>query len=372
MKQRFCLTLLLALLLTACTSKKADTGQQRDQQGTRYADLLSITPEDGYTRVDVRTEKGGKPSATYLLVPREGEAPRNLPTGEVIKVPVQSLVVNTTVYAYPLKELGSLRVVKGVTDAAYFTMPEIQEGLKNGSVADVGNSQQPTVEKIVELAPDGMLINLFEGMNAASLPTAGTPYIKMADNLEATPLGRAEWVKFLGLLTGQEARADSLFDQVVKDYTALSAKAKTAKNKPKVLVENMYEGVWYVPGGNSVSARLIEDAGGAYPWGGDTKTGSLSLSYEQVLGTAADADIWLLKVFGQQLTRESLAAMDKRYTQFQPYRTGRVWYSDTSTSGLFDYNAFHPEMVLADYLLIFHPELAEKGQKLRFYQQIKP
>lgn len=372
MKRALGLTLLLAFLLTACGSKNTESTKAHEQAGTQYADLLNITPEDGYTRVDVRTEKGGRPVATYLLVPRESEQPKNLPAGEVLKVPVQSLVVNTTVYAYPLKELGSLGVVKGVTDASYFTMPEIRQGLKEGSVTDVGNAQQPTVEKIVELAPDGMLINLFEGMNAGALPTSGTPYIKMADNLEATPLGRAEWIKFLGLLTGKEAQADSIFSQVVKDYTALTDKAKDARNKPKVLVENMYEGAWYVPGGNSVSARLIEDAGGAYPWINDTKTGSLSLSYEQVLGTAGDADIWLLKVFGQQLSRASLAAMDKRYTQFQPYRTGKVWYSDTATSGLFDYNAFHPELVLSDYVLIFHPELAEQGRKPRFYRQMQP
>lgn len=372
MKQLVELTLLLLVLLSSCASKTTESAATQHDIGTEYAELLSIIPSEGYTRVEVRTKKGEKPTAIYLLVSRDGDIPSGLPEGEVIRVPVQSLVVNTSAYGYPLKELGSLDIIKGVMDAPYFTMAEIQDGLKQGAIADVGNSQQPTVEKIVELAPDGILINLFEGMNAGALPTAGTPYIKMTDNLESTPLGRAEWIKFLGLLVGKKAEADTIFSNVVAKYTSLANRAKSAGNKPKVLVENMYEGVWYVPGGNSVSARLLEDAGADYPWINEHKNGSLSLSFEEVLSKAGDADIWLLKVFGQQLSKASLLAMDKRYSQFRPFKTSKVWYSDTSTSGLFDYNAFHPEMVLADYVCIFHPELADKSYKLKFFQQMQP
>ena len=196
-------------------------------------------------------------------------------------------------------------------------------------------------------------------------------YLKFADNLEYTPLGRAEWIKFLGLLTGKEKEAQKIFNQVEAEYNALLQQSKEATNKPKVLVENMYEGVWYVPGGNSVSAQMLNDAGATYPWAQDKRNGSLPLTYEEVLAKAGDADIWLLKVFGQQLTKASLAEMDKRYTQFQPYKTGKIWYSDTSTSGLFDYSAFHPETVLSDYLIIIHPELA-KGKTPRYFKQIAP
>lgn len=361
--------ILFGVLLSGCAKKSEQTAAKGN--GMKYAQLLGITPEEGYTRVDVRTEANGEPVATYLLVPKDKEVPSNLPKGEVIRVPVSSLVVNSSIYAHPLKELGSIGVIKGVIDAPYFSMPEIKAGLQNGSITDIGNMQQPSVEKIVTLHPDGIMINLFEGMTTSEMPTAGVPYLKFADNLEYTPLGRAEWIKFLGLLTGKEKEAQKIFNQVEAEYNALLQQSKEATNKPKVLVENMYEGVWYVPGGNSVSAQMLNDAGATYPWAQDKRNGSLPLTYEEVLSKAGDADIWLLKVFGQQLTKASLAEMDKRYTQFQPYKTGKIWYSDTSTSGLFDYSAFHPETVLSDYLIIIHPELA-KGKTPRYFKQIAP
>ena len=55
----------------------------------------------------------------------------------------------------------------------------------------------------------------------------------------------------------------------------------------------MYQGVWYLPGGASYQAKIIEDAGGKYIWADDKSAGSLNLSYEEVLAKAHNADIWL-------------------------------------------------------------------------------
>lgn len=356
----------ILLTLLSCGGKDSKSPSASEME---YSELLNIVPADGYTKVEIRTRANGNPVATYLLVPRDKEVPSGLPQGEVIRIPVKSLVVNTTAYALPLKELKSLNVIKGVTDASFFNMPEIQQGLKSGAIVDLGNSQQPSVEKIVELHPDGIMINLFEGMSNAALPTAGVPYIKFADNLESSPLGRAEWIKFLGVLTGTETVADSIFNQVEKKYNALARKAANVTKRPKVLTDNMYEGIWYVPAGNSVAAKVLKDAGGDFPWKDNGDTGSLSLSYEEVLDKANDADIWILKVFGTKLDSDKLAQMDNRYTQFLPYKKGNVWYSDTQDSGLFDYAAFHPELLLSDYLAIIHPEVVN-GQVPRFFKKM--
>lgn len=365
------LNLILLLSLLLCVACTGGGGKSASAGGgdLRYAKLLSISEGEGFIKVDVRTKENENPVATYLLVPRGSQLPSGLPEGEIIRTPVQSLVVNTSAYAYPMKELNALGVIKGVTDAIYFSMPEIQEGLKSGAIADVGSSQQPTVEKIVALQPDGILLNLYEGMNNGELPTVATPYIKLADNLEYTPLGRAEWIKFIGLLTDTEEKADSIFTEVEKSYNALAAKAKKGRKHPKVLVENMYQGIWYVPGGNSVTARLLTDAGASYPWKENKATGSLSLSFEEVLARAGDADLWFLKVYGTELDAKGLAEMDSRYTQLTPYKTGNVWYSNTKTSNLFDYTAFHPELLLRDYITIFNPELSD-GKPPRFFKKM--
>lgn len=364
------LRLLLAIMaLTAVSCGQKQSTRTVSAGATRYAELLTIVPSDGFTRVEVRTKAGEKPVASYILIPRGGKRPAELPQGDVIEVPVRSLVVNSSVYASPMIELGIDSVIKGVTDAGYFTMPVIKAGLSSGRITDVGNAQSPSVEKIVELSPDGILINLFEGMNAAELPTTGVPYIKFADNLESTPLGRAEWIKFLGILTGKSAEADSIFNFVEKRYLELSDLTSGITSRPKVLTENMYEGVWYVPGGGSMAARMLEDAGAYYPWSDTKNTGSLALSFEEVLEKGGDADVWLMKVFGQKLTDKSLIATDSRYSVFRPLKEHHVWYSDTSTSGLYDFSAFHPEILLRDYIIIFHPELMP-GERPRFFEPV--
>ncbi len=357
--------LLLLPLLSGCSGRS----NSDKTQGVQYSRLLSILPADGYTKVEVRTDTAGTPVAIYLLVDRDAPVPNSLPKGEIIKVPVQGLVVNSSVYAAPIEELGALGCITGVLDAQYFSMPSIKQGLASGKIKDMGNSQSPTVEKIVELAPDGIMINLYEGMNTATLPTVGVPYIKMADNLETSPLGRAEWIKFLGLLTGRQERADSIFTAVVTEYKSLQAKTSGVKKRPKILTENMYEGVWYVPAGQSVAAQLIYDAGGYYPWAENAKIGSLMLSFEEVLDKAGDADFWIIKNYGSKFDKETLLSMDKRYSAFASIDKNGVYWSDTSTSGIFDVINFHPEVLLREYIKIFHPQLLPQ-YKLQYFRPL--
>lgn len=356
MKQFSFLLILSILFFSGCNN----SGEKKSVEGKlKYSDLLTISTNDGYTKVEIRTKPGEKPVATYLLIPEGNSVPEELPKeGEIIRTPVKKLIVNTAVYAYPMKELGAINTIKGIFDASFFSMPEIKRKLQSGAIVDVGNSQSPSVEKIVEMSPDGIMINLYEGMDVPQIVTSGVPYIKLADNLETSALGRAEWIKFIGLLTGTEIQADSIFKSVESNYLQLKKRASEARVRPKVLTDNMYEGVWYVPGGNSSAAGLLADAGATYPWADNIDSGSLSLSYEEVLDKGGDADIWLLKLYNCTLTSEKLKSLDVRYTQLAPYKTGKVWYSDTSVSGLFDLTAFHPDLLLADYISIFHPELA--------------
>lgn len=363
------LSLCLALILLLVSCKGREYNEKMDNGDITYAELLEIDRREGYVEVKVKSASDGSAIATYILVPRENRLPDKIPVGEIIRIPVRSLIVNSSVYASPLQELNRIDVIKGVTDASYFAMPEIQHRLKSGIIEDVGSSQSPSAEKIINMHPDGILVNIYEGMEINAMPTTGISNIKFADNLESTPLGRAEWIKFLGLLTGTENKADSIFNKVAKEYNALKYKLKSSEKIPKVLTDNMYEGIWYVPGGRSASAVIIKDAGGFYPWENNQKNGSLALSYEEILDKAADADVWIMKGFGP-MSYSSLFSADERYCQFKAFKERKIWYSDTSVSQLFDKVAFHPEQLLADYIDIIHPK-DEGDNHLRFFYKIK-
>lgn len=365
------LLLLLTVILFSCGGKKGDhTVTPADI--TEYAELLRLTDADGYSVAEVvnpwdTTKRLGR----YVMVEASAQLPDSLPEGTLLRTPISRIIVYTSVHAGALDELGAIQSVGGVADAQYFKIPYIKEGLASGKVADVGGSSEPSAEKIMAARPMAVMASVYEGADLAVLERLGIPFLKMADNMERTPLGRAEWIRFIGRLVGKGAEADSIFRNVEHEYTSLSQRVKGVTKRPTVLTENIYQGVWYLPGGASYQARIIADAGGHYLWEDDKSAGSLNLSFEQVAAKASDADVWMLKVYGTELTRETLLGMDRRYGYFKAVDRGGVWWSDTSVSQLYEEFPFHPEMLLKDYIGIFHPDLLKDGEAMRYFRQMK-
>lgn len=197
-------------------------------------------------------------------------------------------------------------------------------------------------------------MSAMEGSAIPQLGKSGVPVIYLADYLEETPLARAEWIKFIGLLYGRGAEADSIWMQVKRDYGIVRDRVARAASRPKVVTEKPISGVWYVPGGHSYMARLIADAGGAYAWADDESTGSLPLDEGAVIDRAADADVWLIKD-ARDFTAAGLLSEVPHAKAFSAYPS-RVYFCNTVAKPFFNAVAFHPEQILTEYAKIFHPE----------------
>ena len=335
----------------------AGCGLQKSQKAeldsiTEEAELLSITEHDGYDEVFIMSPKGNR-EAHYVLIDRNDTLNRDIPEGaEVIKVPLEKTILDSEVYAGAIEELGAAGTVRAMFDGAYVTSPALKEKLTQGTLKDLGPTSSPNLEKILALAPDAIFLSYFEGMQTQSLDKLGIPLIKMYDLQEPTPLGRAEWIRFLGRLSGRGKEADSIFSAVKKNYNEIKRNA-SIKNSPKILTETIYEGVWNVPGGRSYQATLIKDAGGRYFKENDNTPVSLKLSPEQVLLEGIDSDIWLIRYFGDANSLKAILKSDPVYSGFKPLKEGKIYYSDTSLSGLFREFPFHPDRLLMDYNIIF-------------------
>ncbi len=354
------LLLLLLPILSACNKGQTqESAAERGKNELRYADHLKIWCDSIARYAEVYNAADTVNPFVVYVFPKEGTYGdyQNIANSVVITTPCDNLLVYTSVHASALEELEASSVVGSVVDAAYFKSPTIVEGIKSGKVIDMGSSSAPVKEKLIAHKPTLAVVSLYDGMDVSMLQQLDIPLLYMADNLESTPLGRAEWIKLLGLLTGKSAQADSIFSEVEKNYLSLEKLASQTKKHPTVMAENMYQGIWYVAGGNSYAAKLIADAGGDYIWRDNKDNGSLSLSFESVLDKAAEADIWLMKVYGMELNADNLKQMDERYTLFRPYKTKSIWYCNTETSNLFEEFPFHPDRLLKDYIKIFHPDL---------------
>ncbi len=364
------LTLILPLI-AAC--KRGNESYTRSEDTTPDAITLHLTDNNNFKIASFfTTEDTINPVATYILVPKSSDIPDNLPKGTIIRTPVSNLLIYSTVTAEALKELHSIESVKGVVDAKYFAQPEIINGIKNGSVTDCGAAENPTGEKVIAMKPDAILLNIYEGMNVAGVDALGVPVIKMTDNYETSPLGRAEWIKFLGALTHQESTADSIYNAVKINYQKQMEIASGINKKPLVLTDNMYQGVWYVPGGHSFQARMIADAGGIYFRKDDSSTGSLSLSFEEVLDKGRNADVWIIKSFGQDLNRNSLIGMDNRYASFSAVNNDGVYCANTQNGAYFNDLVYHPDRLLEDYVAIFKAvSEGKKAVNLRYFKLLE-
>ena len=363
---RIFVLLLAVVLLSGCgggVAKKVDTAEQKQAQ------LLTMEQCRGYLKVDITDPwHEGKVLHTYLLVPRDSALPKALPKGTVVRTPITNALVFSEVHTGLLRELGAFSSVKGVCDANYFTDAEVLAGVKSGAIADCGNSMMPTIEKVIAMHPDAILLSPFQDASYGQIEKTSIPIIKCADYMEYSPLGRAEWMKFYGALIGKKAAADSLYAAVASRYRAIAQTAAKSSTRPSVITEMVISGIWAVPGGNSYMARIIADAGGSYPWADDASTGSLSLDFNQVLAKAQKADYWFVKWTGIH----SLDVLKSHYAlnaSFEAFRQKKVWACDTEQTHFFVRIPFHPDLLLSEFAAVLHPDLFPQVQT-QFYKHL--
>lgn len=361
--------LLFVILMLACTSNKKE-GQTNGSVITE-ASGITIDTNDKYTVVNVKNPwKDGSILQSYILIPKNKEIPQNLPEGTIIRTPVSNVLVYSSVHAGVINELGHLSSIKGICDAEYFNMPEIQKGLASGKITNAGMSMSPSTEKIIELSPEAIILSPFQNAGYGTLANLGIPIIECADYMETTPLGRAEWIKFFGLLYNDQPSADSIFLNTKERYNELKAMVPSSEKKPKVISETVTSGIWYVPGGNSYMANLFIDAGADYPWKDDTSTGSIPLDFTQVFDKAHDADVWLMRSYGNNITYKSLLDIHQLNDRFDAYKNHSIYACNSAKTTLYEDFPFHPDILLREFICIFHPGIIG-NYDLKYFKPLK-
>lgn len=354
------------VLLSSCGGgRQASTRDEGDTVRLRYAKNLTIVRHDGYTEVSLKDPwNQGKTLHRYILAPQE--APHSVPGGAtIIHVPLQRVVVGTSVLCGLIDKLGRRDAIRGVCDVQYVNIPFVQEGCRKGTIADCGSGLAPTLEKIIDLQPDGICLSPFQNSGGyGRIEELDVPIIEMADYMETSALGRAEWVRFYGMLLGVEEQADSLFNAVEQDYLRLKQLAtKTSplggdKKGVSILMDKQTGSVWYVPAGQSTIGGIIRDANIRYAWADNGEGGSLPLPFETILEKAGQADIWLFRYNAPQpVSYASLLSENAAYSQFRAFQQHRCYGCNTATTTFYEDTPFHPNLLLRDFICIAHPEL---------------
>ena len=368
----------VAVSLLSCGRRTAAEPQTAgDSLFMKYSTLLSIAEYDGYTLATIKNPwKPGKLLHQYALVPRTSDIRHQtsiLPEdATVIEVPIQRAAVFTTVHCALLTEFGLGDRIVGVADSKYIKIPYIHEHIAKGRIVDCGNGLNPVVEKIMDVKPDVIMLSPFENSGGyGKTEEIGIPLIECAEYMETSPLGRAEWMRFYGLLFGVGEKADAMFHEVDSCYTALKQQATEAGEGRSVIVDKVVGSVWYMPGGRSTIGQMIQDAGGRYPWANDEQSGSLALPFESVLERGGESDVWMLRYSSDhEWDYRELLSGHQGYGQLRAFREKEVYGCNVEQSKFYEETPFHPNYLLNDFIQILHPDIIGTSS-LRYYKKLK-
>ena len=420
----------VALLMAACQGGKtaAADAEAGDTLEMKYAKLLTIVKHgDGEETSDAAEGidyqyaeaivanpwKAGTLLHRYILIPKGEEGDKTVAmlakrrsmgarcTTDTVRTPVERSAVFIAPHCQLMYELGCQQAIRGVCDLNYINIPDVRKRAASSgnassgnasaqnSIVDCGSSMAPDIERIIALKPEAILVSPFENSGGyGKLDKLRIPLIEAADYMESSPLGRAEWMKFSGMLFGKdknisttaagkaseatlpascELRADSLFAQIEKEYLDLKAEAGKLPKGLSILTERKTGNVWYVPGGQSTIGILLKDANARYIFSDDKHSGSLPMSPEQILAKGKQVDVWAFKYFGgAPLSQVQLLQEYDGYKALAAFSRGNIYQVDTSTVPYFELTSFHPELLLREFIILAH---GSRFGKLKFYKK---
>ncbi|MFV0582619.1 MAG: ABC transporter substrate-binding protein [Parabacteroides gordonii] len=364
---------LFALLAASCASK----GNQQEKENAssqqtitvdskvqitpEYADGFQLTYADGYILMDIHDPQNEESTHfLYALVPR-GTKPEGIPTDYmVIETPVRSAICMTSLQLSNFIKLGAEDKVVGITSTRHLFNRTINDQLKEGKTAKIGIEGNFDNEVIMSINPDLILISPFKRGGYETMKDIGIPLIPHLGYKEMTPLGQAEWIKFVGLLLGMEQEANDKFSAIEHRYNEL--KELTAEGKvtrrPIVFSGEIHGGNWYAVGGKSFLAQLFKDAGADYFLKDDDRSGGVTLDFETVYNQADEADYWrIVNSYPGTYDYKALKDQDPRYADFRAFKEKGVIYCNMREKPFYESMPTEPEVVLGDLLHIFHPNL---------------
>jgi len=340
----------------------------------KYATNFSISYHDSYQVLTVPQPTEGGAAAEYVLVKCGAPSPEltgDLAGAQVVTTPVTSLYSASTTHLPFLVELDALDTLTGVGTKGFISEKQVQDRVAEPGVVEFAPSGTVDAEAVIAGKPQALITAGYDDPAYAVFESAGIPVLANADWLENAPLGRAEYVKYFAALTGTAQLAAQAFDQVEQSYRQIADSAANAA-KVSVVPGQPFQGTWYIPGGDSYTTRLIEDAGGTTAWADDTGTGSISTDLETVLAKAGTAPVALAST--TWTAKAEALADEPRLAEFTAYQTGNAWNAakDVTAAGgnnFYELGVARPDLVLGDLVAIMHPELAP-NHDFAFYLQL--
>ena len=366
-----------AVLLCACSGKKTSS-QESD----------GLAPEDSVTEIAVKYATGFsvRDSADIRLV----DVGKNdhfalvhsdrasVPDGYTkVRVPIKNTICMTSLQLSNFTILDAHDVVKGLTGTKNLFNKDILARVKDGRIVKIGMEGNFDTEMVLAANPDVIFISPFKRGGYEPIKETGITLVPHLGYKELDPLGQAEWIKFVGMFIGKEREANEAFAGIEKRYNDLKARVDSltqsspSTHLPTVFSGEMHSGSWHAVGGKNYLAQIFRDAGARYVID-DEETAGENLEFEKMYALAAEADYWrILNSFPDKFSYEALKASEPRNELFKAFKEHKVIYCNMKQQAYYEISPVQPDVLLKDFVAIFHPELIEPNYQPTYYSLLK-
>ena len=370
---------MILLLFSSCNQRgktvSSDTASVDSLLCPKYATGYQVKSLDGMRLVDVGADYH------FALVSSDDVM---VPDGYTkIHIPIKSTICMTALQLSNFTILDAHDVVKGLTGTKNIFNKDILQRVKNGRIVKIGTEGNFDTEMVLAANPDVIFISPFKRGGYDAIKETGITLVPHLGYKELDPLGQAEWIKFVGMFIGKEKEACEVFAGIEQRYNNLKFKVQSSwqsqaakpgakfKVLPTVTSGEMHYGNWHAVGGKNYLAQIFRDAGADYVIR-DEETAGEDLEFEKMYELAANADYWrILNSYPGEFSYEALKASEPRNELFKAFKERKVIYCNMKQTPYYEISPVEPDVLLKDFVAIFHPELVEADYNPTFYYLLK-
>ena len=363
-------------MLLFCPLSRECSAAFTEKITVRYSHGFSVEYRDNVTLIKVTNPwPGASTSFQYLLKPRGMVTPGGYEGYQIIETPVESMVALSSTQLAFIDQLGLVDRLVGFSDPARAHTSSVRAAARQGRLRAVGQNSTLQIETVLDLSPE-VIFTYGTGSFRDAYPKlleAGLKVGMIGEYMESTPLGRAEWIKFVALFFNREQEAEKIFSQIETRYLQLAALTRELTERPTVITNTPYGGHWSIAGGNSFTSHFIQDAGATYVWRETGDTGSIPMDIELVYDRGLSADFWINTGIWTSLSQATHS--DPRFSAFKSLQTAKLFNNNKRVNAaggndFWESGMVQPDVILADLIHIFHPELLP-DHDLFYYRQLK-
>ena len=354
-------------LVCSCSNKgKTAVANEADADSVmnpKYATGYTVKDSAGVRLVDV-----GKDYHFALVTSDDVMVPDGYTK---IHIPIKSTICMTALQLSNFTILDAHDVVKGLTSTKNLFNKDILQRVKNGRIVKIGSEGNFDTEMVLAANPDVIFISPFKRGGYDAIKETGITLVPHLGYKELDPLGQAEWIKFVGMFIGKEKEACEVFAGIEQRYNELKEKTQHVNKRPMVTSGEMHYGNWHAVGGKNYLAQIFRDAGADYVIH-DEETAGEDLEFEKMYELAANADYWrILNSYPGEFSYEALKASEPRNELFKAFKERKVIYCNMKQTPYYEISPVEPDVLLKDFVAIFHQELVEADYQPKYYYLLK-